>query len=91
MLLLSVFLSEGLELKRPREEDKLNIAAEYFQTASWEKRVNEREAKSPYRLSFEIDKFPPHVPEREAIALPLPTTLNVPISGLSIELYKRYS
>jgi hypothetical protein len=75
----------------PKEEDKLVIATEYCQMASWEERVNERGAKPPGMLSFKINEFPPHVPEGEAIVFPPQTTLNVPISGLSPGLYNRYT
>src|SRR5262245_32254231 len=38
VLLLSAFLNEGLESMTPRTEDRLLIAKEYSQIASWEDR-----------------------------------------------------
>jgi len=92
ILLLSSMTFEGMQFVIPRREHVQQIFQEYADTSTWQDRVAERQSYHGSRtLSFSIEKDQPHVPEVDHTTLPTVTTLNVPITGLSPDLFKHYS
>jgi hypothetical protein len=92
ILVLSTLAYEGMKFAIPEPAHLNQIYGEYSDIATWEARIAKRQEALPtYTLSFTIEKQQPHVPENDQTTFPTATTLNIPITGLSPELFKFYS
>ena len=92
ILVLSTLAYEGMRFAIPEPSHLNQIYGEYSDIATWQARVAERQDAQPgYTLSFTVEKQQPHIPETDHTTFPTTTTLNVPIRGLSPDLFKYYS